>query len=266
METSRGAPDRHPDAPSATRWATPWPGASVFLKERTSSTMDDALELARAGCPTGTVAAADYQEKGRGRVPGRTWTSSPRESLLATVVLRASELGFPLEELPLRLGVAAALGIEDAAGIGVQIKWPNDVMSMHSAPVPDRKLAGLLCEAHGNALLVGIGVNCLQASFPGDIAAKACSLHQLCGRIIPPSAVLFSVLKRFKELAGLAGWQEQLRKRLHGRGHRVRVDRLGSGRIVEGVLRDIDEQGRLLLELSDGRLETLAQGELLTIP
>ncbi len=251
------------------QWVTPWPGASVFFKDRTSSTMDDALEMARAGCPTGTVAAAGHQEKGRGRVQGRTWISAPEESLLATVVLRVPEMGFPLEELPLRAGVAAALGLEDAAGIGVQIKWPNDVMAPDGDLNANRKIAGLLCEAHGDAAhgdaaLVGLGVNCSQSSFPDEIAGTACSLLQCCGRTILPPVVLSAFLSRLMEVCGSRGWQAQMRVRLHNRGRHVRVDLLGSGRIVEGVLRDIDEQGRLVLELSDGRLSTLSHGELVT--
>ena len=54
--------------------------------------------------------------------------------------------------------------------------------------------------------------------------------------------------------------------RLYSKGRHVRVDLLGSGRFVEGILRDIDERGRLVLELSDGRLSTLAHGELMTAP
>jgi BirA family biotin operon repressor/biotin-[acetyl-CoA-carboxylase] ligase len=175
-------------------------------------------------------------------------------------------MGFPLEELPLRAGVAAALGIEDAAGMAVQIKWPNDVMSPPVGPWADRKLAGVLCEAHGEAAFVGIGVNCSQSSFPGEIAATACSLFQCCGRTIPPAVMLSAVLGRLKEAAGSEGWQEQMRRRLFNRGRPVRVDLLGSGRAVEGLLRDIDQRGRLVLELSDGRLEALAHGELTTIP
>ena len=266
METSHGSAEgRLADEPSVPGWVTPWPGATVFFKEHTTSTMDDALELARAGCPTGTVAAAGYQDKGRGRVPGRTWISPPGESLLATVVLRVPGMGFPLEELPLRAGVAAALGIEEAAGIGVQIKWPNDVMSPQGGLSADRKLAGLLCEAKGDMALVGIGVNCSQSSFPEEIAGTACSLLQCCGRSIPPSVVLSAILAHLM-VAGGEGWQEQMRGRLQNRGHFIRVDLLGSGRIVEGVLRDIDRQGRLVVELTDGRLEILSHGELMTSP
>ncbi len=248
------------------QWATPWPGASVFFKQSTSSTMDDARQMARAGCPTGTVAASGHQGRGRGRVPGRTWISPPGESLLATVVLRIAEMGFPLEELPLRAGAAAALGIEDEAGIGVRIKWPNDLMSPETGPWANRKLAGLLCESHGDAALVGIGVNCAQSSFADEVAGTACSLYQCCGRNIPPSVVLSAFLARLKESAGRGEWREQVRGRLYNRGRPVRVGLPGSGRMVEGVLRDIDDRGRLVLELSDGGLETLGHGELKTGP
>jgi len=263
MQTSRGAADPQRSAP----WTTPWPGAAVVFRQRTSSTMDDARELARSGCPTGTVAAAGYQERGRGRVPGRAWLSPPGESLLATVVLRIPEMGFPLAELPLRAGAAAALGIEEAAGISVQIKWPNDVVAAPPGAASPRKLAGLLCEAHGEAALVGIGVNCGQESFPEEIASTACSLRQCCGRLLPPRLVLSAILARLKSLVGSSdAWRGVVRARLYRRGEPVRVDLLGSGEVVEGVLRDIDERGWLVLELRDGRLRAVGQGELLSSP
>ena len=57
--------------------------------------VDDALALGLSGCASGSVVVAEFQEKGRGRVPGRTWLSPIGESLLATVVLRVGELAFP---------------------------------------------------------------------------------------------------------------------------------------------------------------------------
>jgi BirA family transcriptional regulator, biotin operon repressor / biotin---[acetyl-CoA-carboxylase] ligase len=260
METSRGvSPSARPG------WTTPWPGAAVIVKESTLSTMSDALALARDGCPTGTVAAALFQEGGRGRVPGRTWQAPAGSSLLATVVLHVSELGFPLDELSLRAGTAAALGIEDAAGIRVQIKWPNDLM-WAPAEGGARKVAGLLCEAHGDAALVGIGVNVAQQSFPEELAATAGSLLQACGRTLEPAAVLSAILARLKSAASLAGWREVLRSRLYRRGEIVRVDILGTGAVVEGLLVDVDDRGRLIIEGADGRRQALPQAELMSSP
>jgi BirA family transcriptional regulator, biotin operon repressor / biotin---[acetyl-CoA-carboxylase] ligase len=257
METSRD---------SVASAGTPWPGAAMHFKTSTRSTMDDARELARTGCPSGTVAAADYQEKGRGRVPGRTWISQPGESLLATVVLRISELGYELEELPLRAGLAVALGIEDEAGVAVEIKWPNDLMAAQGLPSAGKKLAGILCQADGQAALVGFGVNRAQASFPDEIARTACSLLQLCGRIVPAASLLSAILGRLRSIAVHHAWQEAVRERLHRRGQTVTLNPIGSGPTIQGILLDIDDHGRLVLDLSDGRRQTVAYGELATSP
>jgi BirA family biotin operon repressor/biotin-[acetyl-CoA-carboxylase] ligase len=233
-----------------------WPGARVVTRESTTSTMDDALALAGEGCPTGTVVVAGFQERGRGRVPGRTWLSPPWESLLATVVIRLPDLSSALHELPLRAGTAVALAVEDVTGIGVEIKWPNDVMAR------GMKLAGLLCEAHGTVALVGIGVNCRQTSFPPEISATAGSLRQLTGKDVDPLALLPRVLSRLKESLSSLQWRERLTARLYRRGKSVRVDLLGSGRAVEGVVHSVDELGRLILLNGDGERVVISQGEI----
>jgi BirA family transcriptional regulator, biotin operon repressor / biotin---[acetyl-CoA-carboxylase] ligase len=228
--------------------------------------MDDARSLAESGCPAGTVAAAGFQENGRGRVPGRSWLSVAGESLSATVVLWTAEMGFPLEQLTLRAGLAAALGIEDAAGIPARIKWPNDVLADIPGAAEPRKIAGLLCEARGATALVGIGVNCGQRSFPPQIASTAGSLLQACGRALPPPVVLAAILERLRASAETPAWRDQLRARLYLRGQMVRLDLLGSGSTAEGILIDVGDDGGLVLELSDGRRRTVLQGELRSFP
>jgi BirA family biotin operon repressor/biotin-[acetyl-CoA-carboxylase] ligase len=239
----------------------PWPGACVELRERTVSTMDDAFDLASGrGCPTGSVAVAAFQDRGRGRVPGHAWLSPAGESLLATVVLRMPDIPFPLSQLPLRAGVAALRAVQAASGVRALIKWPNDIMA------GDRKLAGVLCEARGVIVLAGFGVNCLQSGFSDEIAATACSLLQLCGRGIPPLELLPVLLRSLKECMSGSGWLDELRGSLYRKGETVRVDMPGAGSKVQGVLCDVDEEGRLVLELRDGRRERISQGELAAGP
>jgi BirA family transcriptional regulator, biotin operon repressor / biotin---[acetyl-CoA-carboxylase] ligase len=243
METSQGI-------------TNPWEGAPIRVVERTSSTMDDAALLARGGCPTGAVVVAGFQEKGRGRVPGRSWVSPAWESLLATVVVRISELSFPLPQLPLRAGVAVALAVEEAAGCLVEIKWPNDLL------VGGKKLAGLLCETRGDAALIGFGVNCAQTRFPPDLSERACSLFQLRGCAVPVFPLLAAILARLKTGLSDPEWRVKLHERLSLRGKLVSVDLLGSGRTVEGILLEVDEEGRLLLQLQDGQRANIGQGEI----
>jgi BirA family biotin operon repressor/biotin-[acetyl-CoA-carboxylase] ligase len=238
----------------------PWPGAVLVQLDSTSSTMDDARELARSGCASGSVVCARSQRGGRGRVPGRTWISPPGESLLATVVVLKRDITFPVQELPLRAGVAAARAIEDASGVPVKVKWPNDLM------VEDRKLAGLLCEAVGDALLVGIGVNLLQKSFPPEMASRACSLFQASGQAVSAQVLLSMFLSRLRESLRDNAWRDRLLERLGHRGRHVRVDLLGSGDTVEGTVAGVDDKGRLILRREDGREILVEQGEIASGP
>ena len=128
--------------------------------------------------------------------------------------------------------------------------------------VEGRKLCGLLCEAHGQIALVGFGINCTQSHFPAEIAHTACSLFQATGRSIPPRELLPVVLEQLHHWVHAADWVPPVRERLYHRNELVQVDLIGAGRTIEGILRDIDESGRLLVETSDGSLERIAQGEI----
>jgi BirA family transcriptional regulator, biotin operon repressor / biotin---[acetyl-CoA-carboxylase] ligase len=238
----------------------PWHGAQIHVLERTSSTMDDALALGREGSPTGTVVIAGFQEKGRGRVPGRTWTSPPWESLLATVIVLNADMHCALRELPLRAGVAAALAVQDVAGLRVDIRWPNDLV------FDGKKLAGLLCEAHGGIALAGFGINCAQSAFPPELSAIACSIAQACGTAAPVFPLLEALLVRLRQALVDELWREKLNSRLHARGRVVRVSLIGDARVIEGRAREVDEEGRLVLLLADGQEAHVAQGELTTAP
>jgi BirA family biotin operon repressor/biotin-[acetyl-CoA-carboxylase] ligase len=238
----------------------PWTGSPVFVRERTSSTMDDARALALGGCAEGTVVLAGFQEKGKGRAPGRSWHSKPWDSLMATVVLNAGAFSFPLSQLPLRVAVAVSLALEES-GACVQIKWPNDLL------VEGKKIAGILCEMCGASALVGFGVNCGQAAFPGGLAATACSILQCTGRSVLPVSLLPTVLARVKDVLHDDEWRGKLLARLSALGEHVTVALPQAGKapaekVLEGTLRDVDGEGRLVLEDSAGTLVAVAAGEL----
>jgi BirA family biotin operon repressor/biotin-[acetyl-CoA-carboxylase] ligase len=176
------------------------------------------------------------------------------------VIVLKRDVGFPLHELPLRAGLAAALAVEIASGVSVEIKWPNDLM------VADRKLGGILCEAGGDALLVGIGVNLLQRSFPSEIESTACSLLQASGRAVDASILLSTFLGQLRESLHDDAWRGRLLDRFMARGRHVRVELLGSGGVVEGTIAGLDDRGRLILQANDGRQILIEQGEIVTGP
>ena len=127
--------------------------SEVLVMARTGSTNTDCAARARAGAPEGLVLAAEEQTAGRGRL-GRTWLSPPRAALTFSVLLRPA--GVPPARrgwLPLLAGVATATAVRHVSGLDARLKWPNDLL------LGPRKLAGILAEQSGDAVIVGIGVN-----------------------------------------------------------------------------------------------------------
>ncbi|MCL2243364.1 MAG: biotin--[acetyl-CoA-carboxylase] ligase [Treponema sp.] len=152
--------------------------APVYHEKIVSSTMDVSRRLAASGETHGTVIAADFQDAGRGRVPGRTWEMDSDTSLPFTILLRYPRIEEIPQLLTLRAGLAVSLAIEDFAPSLkniVLIKWPNDII------INARKAAGILCEADGGNVHLGIGVNITQKEFPSHLAEKAVSLAIAAG-------------------------------------------------------------------------------------
>lgn len=224
--------------------------------------MTEAATWAAEGAPHGAVVTADAQQAGRGR-HGRSWTADPGDSLLATLILRpdlpASRLGL----VPLAAGLAVADAVADF-GVEARIKWPNDVR------VGDRKLAGLLAEASwasdAPVVLLGIGLNVGQMTFPDELAASAVSLRQITGRPLDPLDVLPPVLDRLA--AHLVAIERSprsligaLEDRLDGRGTTVMVwDPSTRRAVATGRIDGLAPDGGLQLATSAG-LQTVHGGE-----
>jgi BirA family transcriptional regulator, biotin operon repressor / biotin---[acetyl-CoA-carboxylase] ligase len=127
----------------------------VRVVEETGSTNADLLAEARSGAAEGLVLVAEVQTAGRGRM-GRRWISPPQRALTFSVLLRPAVPAGLLGWLPLLAGVAVASALERTAGVDVRLKWPNDVLA------DDAKIAGILAERWGSAIVVGTGINVLQ--------------------------------------------------------------------------------------------------------
>lgn len=148
--------------------------------QQTGSTNDDLLAAARAGAAEGTVLVAEHQTRGRGR-QGRQWESRTGSALIFSVLLRPA--GVPPADrgwLPLLTGVAVARALREMAGVDAGLKWPNDVLAGGA------KLAGILAEQGGEAIVVGVGLNVAatrdELPPPGPGALPPTSLAVLGGR------------------------------------------------------------------------------------
>ena len=134
---------------------------AVEVTAVTDSTNADLLARAGGGAPEGLVLAAEEQRAGRGRM-GRAWVAPPRAALTFSLLVRPRTVP-PARRgwLPLLAGVAVASAVHAVASVDARLKWPNDVL------VGPAKLGGILAEAAGDAVVVGIGLNV--STEPGEL-------------------------------------------------------------------------------------------------
>jgi len=201
--------------------------------------------------PEGTVAVADHQTAGRGRL-GRSWEAPPGTSLLVSTLLKPPPGRSP-QELSLVAGVAVADTLERATGLSVQIKWPNDVMLRR------RKVAGCIAELRDGAVVLGIGVNVNQTH--EQLPERAGSLRTLTGRDHDRDELLTQLLEdlglRYSQWldGGIDAVYEGLGPRDFLRGRRVSVD--GTSGTAVMIARD----GTLEIDTGDHRIERVESGE-----
>ena len=159
---------------------------SVEYHAEVSSTNELAMDMARAGADSGQLIVADFQTSGRGR-RGARWEAPAGSSVLCSLLLRTTT---PLP--PHHLAILSGVGVANALatlGHPVKIKWPNDIM------LQDRKIAGILVETTGNAVVLGIGINCTvnDEDFPEAIRGSAGSLHAFCDTLPARERIIASV-------------------------------------------------------------------------
>ena len=226
--------------------------AAVQWVEETGSTNGDVMRLARSGSPDGTVLVADHQTAGRGRA-GRTWTAPPGGSLLLSVLLRPPPHLAGLASMA--MGLAAADAIEATASFRPKLKWPNDLVWPGDGTTDDRKLAGILAEAHWPspddvAVVVGIGINVNWPSdLPDELAEIATAVNHIAGHDVDRELLLVDLLldldRRYEQL-GSPDLLDAWRSSSATLGRRVRVE-LGH-ETVEGIALDITAEGHLLVD------------------
>jgi len=146
----------------------------LIVLPETASTQDAARAMQPGG--GGFAVLAMRQTSGRGR-QGRQWADTLGLGLPVTIVLDAAKVD--LEGLSIRVGLGVCIASEAALnGQRLGLRWPNDVVE---PLVPRRKVAGVLIEQAGTAMLIGVGVNVLQSlsDWPDELQARAVSLREL---------------------------------------------------------------------------------------
>ena len=227
------------------------------------STNTYAKQLARDGAPEGTIVIADHQTGGRGRM-GRSFSSPAGMGIYLSVILRPDCLPEALMHLTCAAGLAASDAVCAVTDRRPGIKWTNDLI------LARRKLGGILTElsvdAHTRKVewaIIGIGINCCQRpeDFPPEIQEIAISLGLSPADRPRLIAALIQTLCTTNHgiLTKKAEIMEQFRARCVTIGQEISI--LRGDQVSHGTALSVDDEGGLLVRLTDGSLTTVTSGE-----
>lgn len=223
------------------------------------------------GASHGTVAIADLQTAGRGRLD-RTWVAPPKSALLMSVLVDVPAIGLAMDRWPM-VSFCMALAVEHCSNVligslhgssagsfdgvpRVVLKWPNDVIAsdeVDNASFGYRKLAGILVEASSGRLIVGVGVNLVRPPEVDPslgVSARPVWLSELTNTDIDRDVFANAVIERFFENVDTLNESPDLllqayRAVLATVGWIVRIQSHGREWTAKAV--DVDELGRLVV-------------------
>ncbi len=229
----------------------------IHYFDQLPSTMDTARDLARNGCPDFTVVIAEQQTKGRGRL-ARTWISDTG-GLYFSIILRP-----PIPPaMSFRVNFAASLTLvkilKKMFAVDASVKWPNDVL------IDQAKLSGMLSEMEAEAdrvsfINLGIGVNVNNNPDPKE--QKAASLKNILGHDISRKDLLSAFLDGFQlKMVSIATQDVIPEWRNHCSTLNQPVKIVTLHETFEGIAKDVDESGALILEQKNGALKKVIYGD-----
>ncbi len=234
----------------------------VAVYDSLESTNKTLLESAAGGQGEGTWIMAKVQTGGRGR-QGRAWQSLPG-NLHASTLVRA----WYTDPAPATLSLVAAVALHrtvvadtDIAAARLRIKWPNDLVVDVSGEW--RKLAGILLEREGAAVVIGFGVNLAHAP---DLSDRKVACAADFGEAPDPRWFCLALEQKFTQ--ELERWRTRgpgdTRHRWLDRAHPIGSPltiHVAPGESASGDFDGIEADGALRLRRSDGSLEIVRAGD-----
>ena len=227
------------------------------------STNSAAMGSAAEGVPEGSVLLAEEQTAGRGR-GANTWQSPRSTGIYCSAVLRPPLPPSDVLVLSLMAGLAVQAAIQQTdSRVQADLKWPNDIL------IEGKKVCGILTEMNAEAtrvryVVVGIGINVNQASFPKEL--QATSLRLATGsewsRVELAAALLKSLDREYRQFVqGPEARSSILRRFAENsswlQGKKVRIEENGSA--FEGTTEGLDARGFLQVRTAHG-MQTVLSG------
>ncbi|MGR9071872.1 MAG: bifunctional biotin--[acetyl-CoA-carboxylase] ligase/biotin operon repressor BirA [Gammaproteobacteria bacterium] len=239
--------------------------SAIEIHDVIDSTNNYLINQDRCGPGSGVICLAEYQTAGKGR-RGRNWVSPFGNNIYLSVLWEYSCGPSALSGLSLAAGVAVIRALKRVVSDHFRLKWPNDIFWNF------KKLGGILIEMTGGAegpcrVVVGIGINLLlNPNKAKSIDQDWVDLTRITGGEVPSRnrlagfliGELMPVISNF-ENGGLDDYLDEWRDCDCLKDNPATV--FAGSRQVTGVVRGIDHNGLLRLQLPDGNIRVFASGE-----
>jgi BirA family biotin operon repressor/biotin-[acetyl-CoA-carboxylase] ligase len=240
-------------------------GQEIVYYKEVESTNYLAEKEARKGAREGTIIIAKEQAGGKGRL-GRDYFC-PQGGIWFSIILRPDIKPNFASQLNFVAAVALANTIDKVTELNPGIKWPNDIL------INGRKVSGILTEMNAeidqvNYIIIGLGINLNidLAELPDELLQKATSIKEELGRELSKKDFFISLLKElelgYMKFQKAGGFREVLKEwKQHNitLGKELRINNMKER--FKGKAIDIDEQGALVVKLSDGTIKKVVSGD-----
>lgn len=163
--------------------------------------VDSTNVLARAlsaASPHSLIVAAECQTRGKGRLD-RTFHSEKYSGIYVSFVIHPDIPADMLRYVTPFTAVAVSETLDKLAGTDTRIKWVNDIF------LNGKKICGILTESvvensRAKTLIIGIGINISQKSFPEDVRDSATSVLIETGKTPDRNEIICGIAKRMVNL------------------------------------------------------------------
>lgn len=239
----------------------------IHVYDSVTSTNSEAKRLALEGAADGTLVVSGQQTAGRGRL-GRSFYS-PKEGIYLSVIIRPRFDVSKSVLITCAAAVAVAESVKEIAGKDSRIKWVNDVY------VDDRKVCGILTEGITDfesgqieAVIIGIGVNTDVSNFPDDLKRIAgavdgdYSASELAGAIASRTIDYAHTIEERTFIDSYRSMSTVIGKKITVYKGQYKVNPEDEIEGVTAEVKNIDNDGRLIVVYEDGTEEALSSGEI----
>lgn len=233
----------------------------LLIFDELDSTNSEALRLAYQNVDSNYVILAKTQTNGRGQ-KSRNWQSLPGNLQVSLLIKPDKNFAlFPQLSFVTALAVRDSISSCDTKDVSIKLKWPNDIL------VNSKKISGILLESvkvkHTDYLVIGIGINIMHK--PANINQVTSFAHEGF-KLFTAQELLNILINNFSKYYQI--WDndgfDPIRKSWLINSYKLQKDINIKDRdnIITGKFIDIDNVGRILIQLPSKKIFAFSAAEL----